>query len=106
MRTTKKSKIQENALRSILRKEIAKIMEAEEEQAPEQEMPEPEQEDQGLDPKLEAITGSYVRKLKDSGVQVGSNELIEMISSIIESFMDSNERKLDVLKAIKSNIVH
>jgi len=108
MKTTRKSKINENALRSMLRKEIVKLLEADEEQeAPEQEkQPEPEpEEEQGLDPKLEAITSGYIRKLKDSGAQVGAEELVEMLSSVIERFADSSEQKLNILKSIKTNIV-
>ena len=108
MKTTRKSKINENALRLMLRKEIVKLLEADEEQeAPEQEeQPEPEEEEQGLDSKLEAATSNYIRKIKDSGVQVGTEELVEMLSSVIERFTASNEQKLNILKTIKTNIVH
>jgi len=112
MKTTKKSKINENALRSMLRKEITKLLEADEEQeAPEQdEKPEPEpepepQEEEGLNPKLEAITSGYIRRLQGSGVQVGTKELVEILSSVIERFTDSSEQKLSILKSIKTNIV-
>lgn len=106
MKTTRKPKINENALRSMLRKEIIKLLEAEgEQEAPEQEeQPEPKEE-QGLDPKLEGITSGYIRKLKDSGVQVGTEELVEMLSTVIERFTDSSEQKLNILKLIKTNIV-
>jgi len=111
MKTTKKSKINENALRLMLRKEIVKLLEAEEEQeAPEQEeQPEPEQEpeeEQGLNPKLEGITRYYIRKLKDSGAEVGTEELVEMLSTVIEQFTASSEQKLNILKTIRTNIVH
>jgi len=109
MRTTRKSKINENALRSMLRKEITKLLEADEEQeAPEQEeKPEPEpQKEEGLNPKLEAITSGYIRRLQGSGVQVGTEELVEILSSVIERFTDSSEQKLSILKLIKTNIVH
>ena len=111
MKTTKKSKINENALRLMLRKEIVKLLEAEEEQeAPEQEeQPEPEEEpeeEQGLNPKLEGITRYYIRKLKDSGTEVGTEELVEMLSTVIEQFAASSEQKLNILKTIRTNIVH
>jgi len=108
MKTTRKPKINENALRSMLRKEISKLLEVEgEQEAPKQEKqpkPEPEEEE-GLDPKLEAATSNYIRKIKDSGVQVGAEELVEMLSSVIERFADSSEQKLNILKSIKINIV-
>ena len=111
MKTTKKSKINENALRLMLRKEIVKLLEAEEEQeAPEQEeQPEPEEEpeeEQVLNPKLEGITRYYIRKLKDSGAEVGTEELVEMLSTVIEQFTASSEQKLNILKTIRTNIVH
>jgi hypothetical protein len=111
MKTTKKSKINENALRLMLRKEIVKLLEAEEEQeAPEQEeQPEPEEEpeeEQGLNPKLEGITRYYIRKLKDSGAEIGMEELVEMLSTVIEQFAASSEQKLNILKTIRTNIVH
>jgi hypothetical protein len=111
MKTTKKSKVNENALRLMLRKEIVKLLEAEEEQeAPEQEeQPEPEEEpeeEQGLNPKLEGITRYYIRKLKDSGAEVGTEELVEMLSTVIEQFTASSEQKLNILKTIRTNIVH
>jgi len=109
MKTTRKSKINENALRSMLRKEITKLLEADEEQeAPEQEeKPEPEpEEEEGLNPKLEAITSGYIRRLQGSGVQVGAEELVEILSSVIERFTDSSEQKLSILKLVKTNIVH
>jgi hypothetical protein len=110
MKTTRKPKINENALRSMLRKEISKLLEVEgEQEAPKQEKqpkPEPEpEEEEGLDPKLEAATSNYIRKIKDSGVQVGAEELVEMLSSVIERFADSSEQKLNILKSIKINIV-
>ena len=103
MKTTRRSKINENALRSMLRKEISKLLEVDGEQ---EEQPEEEpQEEEGLNPKLEAATSSYIRKLKDSGVQVGTEELVEMLSSVIERFADTSEEKLNILKSIKINIV-
>ena len=108
MKTTRKSKINENALRSMLRKEISKLLEVDgvDDKQPEPEPePEPEEDEQGLDPKLEAITGGYIRKLKDSGAQVGTEELVEMLSSVIERFIDSSEQKLNILRSIKTNIV-
>ena len=90
----------------MLRKEISKLLEAEEEQGNQETQPEPEpEEEQGLDPKLEAITSGYIRKLKDSSAQVGAEELVEMLSSVIERFTDSSEQKLNILKSIKTNIV-
>lgn len=102
-KTINKKTINENALRSMLRKEIARILEAdaaEEEEAPE---PEPEEEE-GLGADMDAATQLYIRKLKDMGA-VETEDLVEMVSNIIEAFADSSEHKLSILKTIKSNIV-
>ena len=102
--TTKKN-INENVLRSMLRKEIARILEAddaEKEEAPE---PEPEEQEAGLDADLDAATNLYIRKLKDSAAGVDDSDLIEMVSNIVSAFATSSEHKLNILKAVKSNIV-
>ena len=105
MKNNKKKNLKENVLRSYIRREIAKIMEADEEQAPEEapkEEPAEEEEDYS---QFEAIAQNMVRKLKDSGVSVGNEELVVMVSNIIEAFADSSEQKLNILKGVKSNIV-
>lgn len=107
-----KQKLAENLLRSYIRKEIQRIREAEQEEAPEAETEEtPEEpaeepaEEQGLDPKLQAITANYAKRLKDSGVAVGTEELIDMLSDVIEMFTQSGDTKLSVLKGIRNKIV-
>lgn len=103
-KTINKKTINENALRSMLRKEIARILEAdaaEEEEAPE---PEPEEEE-GLGADMDAATQLYIRKLKDSATGVDDSDLIEMVSNIVSAFATSSEHKLNILKAVKSNIV-
>lgn len=107
-----KQKLAENLLRSYIRKEIQRIREAEQEEAPEAETEEtPEEpveepaEEQGLDPKLQAITANFTKHLKDSGVAVGTEELIDMLSDVIEMFTQSGDTKLAVLKGIRNKIV-
>ncbi len=105
-----KKRLFENEVRTILRREIKKILEAEEENkdtAEEKPTEEPEEapEDEGLDRVLTGLTNQYVRKLKDSSAEVNSDTLSDMIGEIIESFMDSSEQKLSVLKMIKTKIV-
>ncbi len=107
-----KQKLAENLLRSYIRKEIQRIREAEQEEAPEAETEEtPEEpaeepaEEQGLDPKLQAITANYAKRLKDSGIAVGTEELIDMLSDVIEMFTQSGDTKLAVLKGIRNKIV-
>ena len=103
-----KTKLMESSLRRFIRQEIQRIREAEETEAPEgetEEQPEEQPEEEGLDPKLQAITSSYMKRLKDSGVGVGGEELIEMLSDVIETFTQSSDTKLMVLKGIRNKIV-
>lgn len=108
MKNNKKSKLNENALRTLLRKEIVKILEADEaESDTEQQAPtkEPAEQEDGLSPDLSAATSLYIRKLKDSVDGVKDADLVEMVSMIVSAFTSSSEHKLSVLKAVKSNIV-
>lgn len=111
-----KTKLAESLLRRFIRQEIQRIREAEgaeevEDQEAEkqpEEKPTPEQEpeqEEGLDPKLQAINSNYIRQLKDSDAGVGAEELIEMLSDVIETFAQSSDTKLMVLKSIKNKIV-
>ena len=102
-----KTKLMESSLRRFIRQEIQRIREAEETEAPEEteEQPEEQPEEEGLDPKLQAITSSYIKRLKDSGAGVGGEELIEMLSDVIETFTQSSDTKLMVLKGIRNKIV-
>jgi hypothetical protein len=108
MKNNKKTRLNENALRSLLRKEIVKILEAdkESEEAP-QEKPkeEPKEEEPGLPADLEAATNLYIRKLRDNASGIEDGDLVEMVSSIVSAFTSSSEHRLSVLKAVKANIV-
>jgi hypothetical protein len=107
MRNNKKATLAENVLRKYIRNEIKKLMEADEEQSteetPEAE-PEPEEEE-GLNADFDAATSRYIGKLKDSSDSVEESDLIDMVSTIISAFAGSSEQKLNVLKAVKTNIV-
>ena len=108
MKNTRKNRINENNLRSLIRKEITRIMEVdEEEQVPvEEPVEEPEvDQEEGLDPKLQAINSMYIKRLKDAPVSVGTEELVTMLSEVIERFDFTSEQKLSILKGIKSNTI-
>ena len=108
MKNTRKNRINENNLRSLIRKEITRIMEVdEEEQVPvEEPVEEPEvDQEEGLDPKLQAINSMYIKRLKDAPVSVGTEELVTMLSEVIERFNFTSEQKLSILKGIKSNTI-
>ena len=107
---SRKAQIAENALRSYIRQEIHKLLEAEEEEVPAPKVepkkkPEPEEEE-GLNPEFASAVNEYIQKLKNSTEPVEQSDLIDMVSTIIERFAVSNEEKLTVLKTIKMNIVH
>ena len=110
MRNNKKATLAENVLRKYIRNEIKKLMEADEEQSTEETpeaKPEPEpEEEEGLNADFDAATSRYIGKLKDSSNSVEESDLIDMVSTIITAFAGSSEQKLNVLKAIKTNIVH
>ena len=102
MKNNKKT-LKENTFRSLIRKEIKKILEAEEgEKAPEA-APEPEEEE-GMNDALQGAVGGFVRKLKDIG-GVESDDIVEIVSNVIEAFADSSEQKLNILRGVKSSIV-
>ena len=109
MRNNKKATLAENVLRKYIRNEIKKLMEADEEQSTEETPevePEPEEEEEGLNADFDAATSRYIGKLKDSSNSVEESDLIDMVSTIITAFAGSSEQKLNVLKAVKTNIVH
>ncbi len=104
MKANKKTKLNESDLRTLLRKEIKRILEADE--APDQEASaeKPEEEEEGLGEEKQTATNVFINKLKNMG-GVDGTDLIEMLSSVIESFAESSEERLQILKGIKNNIV-
>lgn len=104
MKNNKKKKLNEDALRSLLRREITKILEAEEVEK-DSEKDSEEKEEPGLPADLDTATSLYIRKLKDSTEGVEDSDLVDMLSTIVNAFTDSSEHKLSILRGIKSNIV-
>jgi len=108
---TNKQKLAENTLRTYIRNEIRRIMEADDdtednqEEPTEKPQPKPKPKEEGMPKDFEKVTGSYIARLKSSTESVDDDSLIEMVSIIIDSFVDSNEHKLSILRSIKSKIV-
>ena len=100
-RKPKKTSLAENALRKYIRKEITKLMEAEQE-APEKEEPEVET---GMNKYLESLTNALITKMKNSLESVEDSDLIEILTRVIEEFTSSSEERLSILKAVKTNVV-
>ena len=101
--TTKKS-LMENSLRQLIRKEIYRLMEAEETEEVPQEEPQPEEEE-GMSTDFEEALNYFIRKLRSSTDSVGDDDLIEMLGTIIDTFTSSNESRLTILKQIRNNVV-
>lgn len=106
-------KTNENLLRNLVRSEIKRLMEAEEEanaeetgteEEPTEEEPDQEEEE-GLSSDFEQAYNLFIRKLRSSSESVSASDVVEMAGNFIDSFASSNEEKLNILKTIKSNIV-
>jgi hypothetical protein len=94
--------LKENAFRSLIRREIKKILEADEAEV----TPEPEkekEEEEGMGEELQGAVDSFVRRLREIG-DVDAN-MIEIVSTIVEAFADSSEQKLNILRGVKTNII-
>jgi hypothetical protein len=117
-------KLAESVLRKYIQKEIRRMMEAEEEtdspnaeggeetpeEAPKEEpkKQEPEQapeEEAGLNEDFQAGLDQFVQKLKTSTEPVEHDDLIDMVGQLVDMFVTSNEGKLNILRAVKTNIV-
>ncbi len=102
-KNTAKKSLMENSLRQLIRKEIYRLMEAEETEEVPQEEPQPEEE--GMSADFEEALNYFIRKLRSSTDNVGDDDLVEMLSTIIDTFTSSNESKLNILKQVRNNTV-
>jgi hypothetical protein len=105
--TTKKGLL-ESKLRQLIKREIHRLMEAEEEEQSAQEEPQPEEEaeeEQGLNPEFQQALSLFVRKLRSSQDSVEEGDLVDMMSSLMDTFASSNDSKLSILKQIRNNTV-
>jgi hypothetical protein len=104
--TNKKSKLAENALRSLIRKEIVKLMEADQEAPESEETPEvPAKEEAGMSKYLQNLTSALITKMRNSSEPVEGSDLIEILAKVMEEFTSSSEERLNILKAVKTNVV-
>jgi len=114
-------KLAESVLRKYIQKEIRRMMEAEEEtqdanaegdqeEAPKKEEPKkPEpasKETPSLNPDFQAGLDQFIQKLKTSTDSVDHEDLVDMVGQLVDMFVSSNEGKLSILRAVKTNIVH
>lgn len=67
--------------------------------------PAPEEEE-GLNADFQTATDMFIRKLTQSTGTPGADDLVDMISQVIEHFTTSSEERLNLLKGIRNNTVH
>jgi len=103
-KTTIKKPLAENKLRQLIRREITRLMEAEETEEVPQEEPQPEEEE-GMSADFQEALNYFLRKLRSSTDSVGDDDLVELAGTVIDTFAASNESKLNILKQIRNNIV-
>ncbi len=109
-----KSKIQENALRSLIKNEIKRLLEQDEEQASSQQsgteptaekpVEDPKQDDQGREQALTKISSAYVKSLKNNLQNITTDELSNAFESVMNQLGYSKEAKINVLRAIKNSL--
>lgn len=120
MKKLKKTLV-ENKLRQYVRNEIRRIMEMDDDseegttkeptkepkpQPKPQPKPKPQpEEEEGLSSDFEDTTSTYIGKLKSSTESVDHESLVDMLGMIIDSFVSSNEEKLNLLRAVKTKTV-
>ncbi len=68
--------------------------------------PEPAPEEEGLNPDFQAATDAFMRKLAQSTGTPSADDLIDMMSQMVERFTTSSEERLNLLKGIRNNTVH
>lgn len=71
-----------------------------------QEPPAEEPEEEGLNADFQAATDMFIRKLAQSTGTPSADDLIDMMSQMVERFTTSSEERLNLLKGIRNNTVH
>jgi hypothetical protein len=74
-------------------------------QAEPQAEPAPEEEE-GLNADFQTATDMFIRKLTQSTGTPAADDLVDMLSQVIEHFTTSSEERLNLLKGIRNNTVH
>jgi len=113
---SKTKSISEKQLREAIRRMVRKtINEAEEEKPvvpevpqakPEAPKPEPAPEEEaGLSGDFQTATTAFIRKLASAGTP-SKEDLVDIISQVLDHFTTTSEERLSLLKGVHSNIVH
>lgn len=101
-------RIKESQLRSIVRREIKALMEADEEQpetqATPEEQPEEKPEEEGPS-KATQFAQKIVERLEREPDLSSPEAMIDIMTEFLESMGFGNEAKLNILKTVKTNTV-
>ncbi len=101
----KRESLKEATLRNYLRKEIQNILkEVEEDPNAEQGETEETEEVDESEVVVEKTT-EFVRKLKGMDLDIDAEEMIEILSNIIDSWGFGSDTKLDILKGVKNKTI-
>ena len=102
----KKTRLQENEFRSLVRTEISKIIKEEEGNTQEvpQEEPKAKGKEQDRGESVEKITSVYVRGLKNSLQQLTTEEMADAFNLVMDHFGLGRDGKMEVLRTIKNSI--
>jgi len=96
-----KKSLQLETLRSLIRKEIATVINPEQGQEIQPDQPERE----GIDPRLAELTSNYIRKVRMTSEQFEPEDVIEMVALIVTAFGETSEQRLSILRGVKSKTV-
>lgn len=106
----KANKLHETQLRSLIRKEISKILKEEDEQVPEKERGADKEAPKKQEPKddrnevLEKITLAFSKSLKNNLQQLSTEELASSVDSLLNHFGLGKDSKIEVLKSLRNKI--
>lgn len=119
----KKEQVLEALLRKFIQKELRRLREAEEDQndqedtqdqqEPEQEeqpeeptTPEPQpEEEEGLNIDFQEGLDNFIQKLKSSTEPVENDDVVAIVTDLIDSFVSSQDGKLGILSSVKDNFL-
>jgi hypothetical protein len=96
----KKAKVSES-LRSLLRKEIVRVIREAEQTSGEETPVQSKAEEPGVDPALEELTLNYIRRVRYEVEFPDHSDIVEMVSLIVETFGATSEERLQILRDVK-----
>lgn len=105
----------EKQIREAVRRLVAKMLKEQDEEenaeeAPEEDpnaiaKPEPTPEEEGLNSDYQSATDMFIRKIAQTTATPTTDDLIDMISQVVERFTTTSEERLNLLKGVRSNTI-